>query len=141
MIIPLLYLWLSTVYVAAVFTPVLLWNNHHRDEADAGDEEYVGRHRTDLQPTPAFDWQADFEARIAANLAERKARKAALKGPTQELPVAPVDSRVGPYVHSAGAGRYAHLRQAEMDARADLAARRHKLRPVAWDDELVGAAT
>ena len=54
MIIPLLYLWLATVYVAVVVTVVLLWNNRHRDEG------YVGRHRTDLQPTPAFDWQAEI---------------------------------------------------------------------------------
>jgi len=107
MITPLLYLWLSTVYVAAVVTVVLLWNSRHRVEAGAGDEGYVGRHRTDLQPTPAFDWQADFEARIAANLAEKKALIAAVKEPTQEMFVPDFDGVVGE--HERGSTHYRRL--------------------------------
>ena len=110
--------------------------------------EYVGRHRTDIQPEPAFDWQADFEARIAAAIAEKKALTAALKEPTQEMFVPDWDSDEGPYVHSAGAGRYAHLRTEEMDAKAlrdqkladkGLALRSPWMTPVVedvWADEM-----
>jgi hypothetical protein len=146
-------LWFATVYVAVVVTVVLVRNNRRRGEAYADDEGYVGRHRPgcavpDYEP---FDWQADFEHRIAAILAEKKAAKAALKEPTQELLVAPVDSKVGPYVHHGGSAGYVHLRDAEMDAAADWAALlaekglRHPWPTPAdvdvWEEELIGVAT
>jgi len=90
--------------------------------------EYVGRHRKGAVENP-FNWQADFETRLAVNLAAvvaeaeaEKAAKAALvaavKEPTAEMPVPDLDSTVELYAHKGGVGRYAHLRTDELDAKA-----------------------
>jgi hypothetical protein len=112
---------------------------------------YRGRHRPGLPASVLASWQADFEARITAELAEKKVLAAAVKEPTQELVVAPVDSKVGPYEHGGGSAGYVHLRDAEMDAAADWAALlaekglRHPWptphEADEWTDELVGSAT
>lgn len=52
-----------------------------------------------------------------------KAVEAAVREPTQEMPVPDFGSDVDDYRHRVGAGRYAHLRPAELDAAADRAQR------------------
>jgi len=149
--LPYVLFWLTGVGIALVHAVPMLRRNRHRVEPQ--EPEYVGRHRSgsavpDYVP---FDWQADFENRIAAHLAEKKARIAALKEATQELLVAPVDSKVGPYAHHGGSAGYVKLRDADMDAAADWAALlaekglRHPWptphEADEWTDELVGSAT
>ena len=58
-----------------------------------GRRAYVGRHRNGRRRPPAEHWAAAYETRIGAEL--------------------------GRYLHSGGAGRYAHLRPAELDAKAE----------------------
>ena len=95
------------------------------------DGEYVGRHRcrwwhslrlprVSVLPAEVLErYQADFEARIAAMVVEQKARRAALREPTQEIPVVDLDSGIGGYAHKAGVGRFSHLNPDELDAKAD----------------------
>ncbi|MCI0689297.1 MAG: hypothetical protein L0Y54_18995 [Sporichthyaceae bacterium] len=78
-------------------------------------DNYRGRHRPGLPPSVLSSWQADFETRIAA----RVAAVHALREPTQDLPIPDFDSDVDDYQHAAGAGRYAHLRLAELDWKAE----------------------
>jgi len=110
-----LHLWLATGYPFAVAL-VVAWCN-----ARSRKPEYVGRHREGavVVVEKSFNWQADFEARIAAKLAERKALVAAVKEKTQEMVVPDFDSDEGAYAHRSGAGRYNHLSPDELDAKAD----------------------
>jgi hypothetical protein len=108
MIPSLLQLWLATVYVVAVAVGV----NHgpaYLTRLHAA-RAYQARHRAGTTPPPLVHWLTAHRDRVTAWLAK----------PDDAMPmiVPDFDSDLGGYQHGNGAGRYAHLRQDEMDARA-----------------------
>jgi hypothetical protein len=96
---------------------------------------YAGRHRQGGTRTPMVDWLTAFNARIAVWLTantdpdefEPAAVKAALRTPTQDMPVPYFDSDIGTYRRS-GTDSYERLRPRALSAKVGLDRRAIALR-------------